>query len=75
VHLKDVRAGGSGGYQFVELGRGRVDLPGVFKALADIRFDGWSIVELDRVPDADRTPKDCAEINRRFLTDTMKVKM
>ena len=30
VHLKDVRPGASGGYQFVELGQGRVDLPGVF---------------------------------------------
>jgi inosose dehydratase len=76
LHLKDVRpappgpAGGPGpSYQFVELGRGRVDLPGVFAAMRDINFAGWAIVELDRVPDAGRTPKESAEINRRYLLD------
>jgi inosose dehydratase len=76
LHLKDVRpvpaAPGSSGpasaaYQFVELGRGRVDLPGVFAALRDIKFTGWAVVELDRVPDAGRTAKESAEINKRFL--------
>jgi inosose dehydratase len=56
-------------YQFVELGRGRVDVPGVFSALADVQFDGWAIVELDRVPEANRTPKESAEINRRYLVE------
>jgi inosose dehydratase len=78
VHLKDVRAsgagvagraGGAGGYQFVELGRGRVDVPGVFAALRDIAFDKWAIVELDRVPDPGRTAKECAEQNRKYLLD------
>ena len=70
VHLKDVRAqeGGSG-YQFVELGRGRVDLAGVFAALSEINFGGWAIVELDRVPDPGRTPKESAEMNRRYLVE------
>jgi inosose dehydratase len=70
VHLKDVRAqpGGSG-YQFVELGRGRVDLPGVFAALGEIGFGGWAIVELDRVPESGRTPKESAEMNRRYLIE------
>jgi inosose dehydratase len=70
VHLKDVRpaaAGGANGYEFVELGRGRVDLPGVFTALRDIAFAKWSIVELDRVPDPGRTPKESAEINKQYL--------
>ena len=75
LHLKDVRAGGAGGsgaaYQFVELGRGRVDLPGVFAALREINFGGWAIVELDRVPDPGRTPKESAEINKRFLIEQM----
>jgi inosose dehydratase len=77
VHLKDVRpapgSGGSGGaaYQFVELGRGRVDLPGVFAALRDINFGGWAIVELDRVPDPGRTAKEAAEVNKRYLVETM----
>jgi inosose dehydratase len=72
VHLKDVRAGGSGGsagYEFVELGRGRVDLQGVFTALRDIAFDKWAIVELDRVPDPGRTPKESAEMNKRYLIE------
>jgi inosose dehydratase len=72
LHLKDVRAGEPDGYQFVELGRGRVDLRGVFAALDDISFSGWAIVELDRVPDPGRTPKESAEINRRFLVDVLR---
>ena len=79
LHLKDVKAGGSGGsggaagsYQFVELGRGRVDLPGVFAALREINFGGWAIVELDRVPDPGGTPKASAEINKRYLVEKMR---
>ncbi|HJZ78646.1 MAG TPA: TIM barrel protein [Vicinamibacterales bacterium] len=79
LHLKDVRdrSGGSGGpgrsdtYQFVELGRGRVDFQAVFGALNEINFNGWGVVELDRVPDAGRTPKESAEINRRYLVETL----
>jgi inosose dehydratase len=80
LHLKDVEpleAGKVDGappastYRFVELGRGRVDLPGVFAALAEIKYDGWAVVELDRVPDPKRTPKECAEINKQFLTQKM----
>jgi inosose dehydratase len=73
LHVKDVRAGGAGGYQFVELGRGRVDLKGVFAALNDINFNGWGVVELDRVPDPGRTPRESAEINRRYLSDVLHV--
>jgi inosose dehydratase len=75
VHLKDVRdklavAGGTGAtYEFVELGRGRVDMPGVFTALRDIGFDKWAIVELDRVPDPGRTAKESAEMNKKYLSD------
>ena len=74
VHLKDVRPApesGSAGYQFVELGRGRVDLPGVFAALREINYEKWAIVELDRVPDPGRTPKQAAETNKRYLLETM----
>jgi inosose dehydratase len=71
IHLKDVRdtPSGTAKYEFVELGRGRVDLPGVFAALRDIAFDKWAIVELDRVPDPGRTPKESAEMNRRYLVE------
>ena len=72
-------AGGSGGanraatpspaFEFVELGRGRVDLPGVLAALRAVSFDKWAIVELDRVPDAGGTPKASAEANKRYLTE------
>jgi inosose dehydratase len=82
VRDKAGRAGGSGGsggsaaagasggaYEFVELGRGRVNLPGVFAALRDVAFDKWAIVELDRVPDPGRTPKESAEINKRYIVE------
>jgi inosose dehydratase len=83
IHLKDVRStgarlptearsaevAGASAYEFVELGRGRVDLPGVIAALRDIAFDKWAIVELDRVPDPGRTPKESAEMNRRYLVE------
>jgi len=73
VHLKDVRdksgaTGGSGGYEFVELGRGRVDVPAALAALREIAFDKWAIVELDRVVDPGRTPKQSAEINKQYLS-------
>jgi inosose dehydratase len=67
-------SGGSAGaspYQFVELGRGRVDLPGVFAVLREINYRKWAIVELDRVPDPGRTPKEAAETNKRYLLETM----
>ena len=76
LHIKDVEPqqpvpGATGeqarNYRFVELGRGKVDLTGVFKALADIRFKGWAVVELDRVPDNARTPKESAEICKKYL--------
>jgi len=77
LHIKDVentggagRAGGPGGdrgYRFVELGRGRVDVKGVFAALHDVKFRGWAVVELDAVPDKARTPKESALINKKYL--------
>jgi inosose dehydratase len=56
-------------YQFVELGRGRVDMPAVFAVMREIKFAGWAIVELDRVPDAGRTAKESAAMNKRYLLD------
>jgi inosose dehydratase len=69
LHIKDVddKAGGAGGYRFVELGRGRVDVKGVFAAMRDVRFRGWAVVELDAVPDNARTPKESALINKNYL--------
>jgi inosose dehydratase len=72
LHLKDVvdlpsTAAGKYPFQFVELGRGRVDLPAVFTALKKVHYRGWAIVELDRVPEKSRTPKECALISKTYL--------
>ncbi len=79
MHLKDVIdmpgvAPGKYPFQFVELGRGRVDLPGVFDSLAKIEYRGWAVVELDKVPNASRTPKQSALISRKYLEDKFGVK-
>src|SRR5205807_4821881 len=66
VHIKDVESipkeesKRGRDFRFVELGRGRVDVPAAFKALEAINFRGWAVVELDEVPDPSRTPKDSA---------------
>ena len=65
VHIKDVEPGPP--YRFVELGRGRVDVKGAFAALADVKFRGWVVVELDAVPDNARTPKESALLNKQYL--------
>lgn len=83
LHIKDVEsiAPDSSGdanarpYRFVELGRGRVDLPAVFKALREINFRGWAIVELDSVPDKARTPKESALISKRYLEEKLGMKL
>jgi inosose dehydratase len=70
LHLKDVRpstTGGARAYTFVELGQGKIDLPAVFKTLADINFKGWGIVELDAVPDKEKTPVQCGTITKTYL--------
>ena len=72
VHLKDVRPiEASPGYQWVELGRGRVDVKGCVTALRDTGFAGWAIVELDRVVDASGSPKASADMNRRYVQNEL----
>jgi len=72
VHLKDVRSiAAAPGYQWVELGRGRVDVKGCVAALKDIGFDGWAIVELDRVVDAAGSPKASAAANRDYVVNQL----
>ncbi|HST21049.1 MAG TPA: sugar phosphate isomerase/epimerase [Blastocatellia bacterium] len=78
LHIKDVESLGpeqSKSYRFVELGRGRVDLPAVFFALKEIRFRGWAIVELDEVPDKSRTPKESAIISKKYLEEKLAIKI
>jgi hypothetical protein len=36
-----------------------------------INFRGWGVVEPDRVLDPGRISTECAEINRRYLTETL----
>src|SRR5262245_40160284 len=72
VHLKDVRPiEAAPGYQWVELGRGRVDVKGCVAALTDVGFDGWAMVEFDRVVDAGGTPRSSAEANRAFVLNQL----
>lgn len=77
LHLKDTmsplpdKPGDPKAYKFVELGRGNVDVPAVFKALDDIKFKGWGIVELDGVPEKEKTALQCAEINKNYITKTL----
>jgi inosose dehydratase len=82
LHIKDVEslAPGDAGqppkaYRFVELGRGRVDLPAIFAALKEVRFRGWAIVELDSVPDKSRTPKESAMISKKYLEEKLGMKI
>jgi inosose dehydratase len=71
VHVKDVERplphGGPSSYRFVELGRGRVDLPAFFNALRRIGFRGWAIVELDEPVDPARSAKQSAAYARSYL--------
>jgi len=60
-------------YRFVELGRGKVNLPAVFAALKEIEFRGWAVVELDAVPDNARTPKESAIICKKYLEEKLRL--
>jgi inosose dehydratase len=78
LHVKDLRRPVSAdgpAYQFVELGRGLVDLKGVFAALREIGFQGWAVVELDSVPDPSRTPKEANAISKRYLEETVGLRI
>ena len=78
LHLKDTmspladKPENPKAYKFVELGRGNVNVPAVFKALDTISFKGWGIVELDGVPEKDKTAAQCAAISKDYITKTLK---
>jgi inosose dehydratase len=79
LHLKDVHdipadtPKAKYPFEFVELGRGRVDFPSVFAALDKVKFHGWAVIELDRVPDKSRTPKESAIISKTYLEQKIGV--
>ncbi len=81
MHLKDVarphpeKADDPKSYQFVELGRGKLDLPAVFAAMDETKFKGWAIIELDSVPDKSRTPLQCNRISVDYLTQKIGLKV
>jgi len=76
VHFKDVKnAPTASGYEWVELGHGRVDFPGVIAALRQIHFRGWGIVELDRVPAGETlTPKEANAESLHYLENKLGVR-
>ncbi len=75
LHIKDVKdrtptEANAKKFEFVELGQGKVDFPAVFAALKAARYEGWAVVELDRVPPG-RAPRDAALANKAFLEKTL----
>lgn len=81
LHVKDVESVDANStpkarpFRFVELGRGRVDLPVFFAALQRVKFHGWAIVELDGVPASSRTPKESAAISKEYLEKKLGLKV
>ncbi len=81
LHLKDVidipanTANARYPFKFVELGRGKVDFPGVFAALHNANFKGWAIVELDHTTAPDVSAKESAIISRKYLEQKIGVKV
>ena len=76
LHIKDVAQlpgarDAKPSYRFVELGRGQVELPAIFRALYKVNFRGWVVVELDTVSDPNRTPKESAVINKKYLQERL----
>lgn len=76
MHFKDVKkADNANGYEWVELGRGRVDFPAILAALHEIHFRGWGVVELDRVPKGDAlTPKEANAVSLAYLREKLGVR-
>lgn len=61
---------------FCELGEGDVDLPAFFAALRDVGYDGWVVVEQDRIPREDEHLRESADAqlrNRRWLRENVGV--
>lgn len=70
MHLKDVEPSSSArdGYQFVELGQGKVNWTALLEALKETHFRGWGVVELDgERPGATRAPKESARMSKAYL--------
>ena len=72
LHLKDLPAHRvdnprAPGEKFCELGTGALDLAGVIKALEEIRYEGWIMVERDsREPDYEQSARNMRAVLARF---------
>jgi inosose dehydratase len=73
VHLKDYKppASGKDFGEFVELGKGTADIPGIVRELQVIGFKGWADVELDDAAD----PAGSAVRNRDYLTNVLHLRV
>lgn len=79
IHLKDFVGGPvdlsptgeeldrTGYLNYVPLGDGVVDIPGIVDALEADDYDGWWMVELDGTPAATAPPREAAAISKRYL--------
>lgn len=57
-------------YPFTELGRGSLDIRGLFAYLKESRYGGWVIVEQDTTP---RTALESARLSRRYVKEVCGV--
>ena len=65
VHLKDYKYATG---DFLPLGQGDIDFPGVIAAVRSAGYDSWLMVELDSY---DGNPTDAAVISKRYLDDIL----
>ena len=61
VHLKDYKYATG---EFLPLGQGDIDFPGVIAAVRSAGYDSWLMVELDSY---DGDPREAADISKRYL--------
>jgi inosose dehydratase len=76
LHLKDVApkppdSTATKPYVFVELGQGKVDVPGTLNALKKAGFRGWGVIELDGNPEKEKEPKQAAITNKNYVEQTL----
>lgn len=57
-------------YPFTELGRGSLDIKGLFAYLKESQYGGWVIVEQDTTP---RAPLESARLSRQYLKEVCGV--
>jgi inosose dehydratase len=65
VHLKDFKYATG---EFLPLGQGDIDFPGVLAAVRSSGYDSWLLVELDSY---DGDPRDAAVISKKYLDELL----